>query len=232
MGAKLIDGKAIAAAVRSDVAVEVAELMEQGVRPGLGVVLVGEDPASQVYVRMKEKACAEAGILSRDVRPAADISQEELLAIVDELNANPEIHGILVQLPLPDHLDERTVTERILPEKDVDGFHPTNVGRVSGGDLTAFRPATPAGVQELLRRIDVDPSGKHVVIVGRSNIVGMPMGEYSAPETAGGQRDGHRCAQPDPRPGRGDSRCGDLDRGRRSAGNGEGGHGPRGRSGD
>jgi len=175
MGAKLIDGKAIAAAVRSDVAAEVAELEEQGVRPGLGVVLVGEDPASQVYVRMKEKACAEAGILSRDVRPAADIGQEELLSIVDELNADPDIHGILVQLPLPDHLDERTVTERIRPEKDVDGFHPTNVGRVSGGDLTAFRPATPAGVQELLRRIDVDPSGKHVVIVGRSNIVGMPM---------------------------------------------------------
>jgi methylenetetrahydrofolate dehydrogenase (NADP+)/methenyltetrahydrofolate cyclohydrolase len=175
MGAKLIDGKEIAAAVRRDVAADVAEMTAQGVRPGLGVVLVGEDPASQVYVRMKEKACDEAGILSRDVRPAADITQAELVAIVDDLNADPEIHGILVQLPLPDHLDERTVTERIRPEKDVDGFHPTNVGRVSAGDLTAFRPATPAGVQELLRRIDVDPSGRHVVIVGRSNIVGMPM---------------------------------------------------------
>jgi methylenetetrahydrofolate dehydrogenase (NADP+)/methenyltetrahydrofolate cyclohydrolase len=175
MGAKLIDGKEIAAAVRRDVAADVAEMTAQGVRPGLGVVLVGEDPASQVYVRMKERACDEAGILSRDVRPAADITQAELLAIVDDLNADPEIHGILVQLPLPDHLDERTVTERIRPEKDVDGFHPTNVGRVSAGDLTAFRPATPAGVQELLRRIDVDPSGRHVVIVGRSNIVGMPM---------------------------------------------------------
>jgi methylenetetrahydrofolate dehydrogenase (NADP+)/methenyltetrahydrofolate cyclohydrolase len=175
MGAKLIDGKEIAAAVRRDVAADVAEMTAQGVRPGLGVVLVGEDPASQVYVRMKERACDEAGILSRDVRPAADITQAELVAIVDDLNADPEIHGILVQLPLPDHLDERTVTERIRPEKDVDGFHPTNVGRVSAGDLTAFRPATPAGVQELLRRIDVDPSGRHVVIVGRSNIVGMPM---------------------------------------------------------
>jgi methylenetetrahydrofolate dehydrogenase (NADP+)/methenyltetrahydrofolate cyclohydrolase len=175
MGAKLIDGKEIAAAVRRDVAADVAEMTAQGVRPGLGVVLVGEDPASQVYVRMNERACDEAGILSRDVRPAADITQAELVAIVDDLNADPEIHGILVQLPLPDHLDERTVTERIRPEKDVDGFHPTNVGRVSAGDLTAFRPATPAGVQELLRRIDVDPSGRHVVIVGRSNIVGMPM---------------------------------------------------------
>jgi methylenetetrahydrofolate dehydrogenase (NADP+)/methenyltetrahydrofolate cyclohydrolase len=124
---------------------------------------------------MKTRACAEAGIATRDVQPDADISQADLLAIVDDLNADPDVHGILVQLPLPNHLDEREVTERILPEKDVDGFHPVNQGRMAQGDRDAFRPATPAGVQELIRRTGVDTTGKHVVIVGRSNIVGMPM---------------------------------------------------------
>jgi len=124
---------------------------------------------------MKTRACEEAGIFARDVKPAADITQAELLAIVDDLNADPAIHGILVQLPLPGHLDEREVTERILPEKDVDGFHPVNQGRMAQGDRDAFRPATPAGVQELIRRTGVDTVGKHVVIVGRSNIVGLPM---------------------------------------------------------
>jgi methylenetetrahydrofolate dehydrogenase (NADP+)/methenyltetrahydrofolate cyclohydrolase len=175
MGAKLIDGRAIAAEIRAGVAERTAGLVEEGVRPGLGVVLVGEDPASQVYVRMKTRACEEAGIMARDIKPPADISREELLAIVDELNADPEIHGILVQLPLPDHLDETEVMERVLPSKDVDGFHPTNVGRVASGDPLAFRPATPAGIQQLIKHTGVDPTGRHAVIVGRSNIVGMPM---------------------------------------------------------
>jgi methylenetetrahydrofolate dehydrogenase (NADP+)/methenyltetrahydrofolate cyclohydrolase len=175
MPAQLIDGKQIAADIRAEVAEEAAELIAQGVTPGLGVVLVGEDPASQVYVRMKTRACEEAGIHAKDVKPAADITQDELLAIVDDLNADPQIHGILVQLPLPKHLNEAEVTERILPEKDVDGFHPVNQGRMAQGDRDAFRPATPAGVQELIKRTGVDTMGKHVVIVGRSNIVGMPM---------------------------------------------------------
>jgi len=175
MRAKLIDGKQIAAEIRAEVAGEVAELVERGVTPGLAVVLVGGDPASQVYVRMKARACREAGITAFDRTPTADISREELLEIVDELNADPAVHGILVQLPLPDHFDEREVTERILPEKDVDGFHPVNQGRMAQGDGEAFRPATPAGIQELIRRTGVDPAGRHVVIVGRSNIVGKPM---------------------------------------------------------
>ena len=140
-------------------------------------MLVGDDPASHVYVRMKTRACEEAGIHARDITPPADIGQADLLAIVDELNADPDIHGILVQLPLPRHLDEREVTERIDPMKDVDGFHPVNQGRMAQGDPEAFRPATPAGVQELIRRTGVETSGAHVVIVGRSNIVGMPMSQ-------------------------------------------------------
>ena len=175
MGAKLIDGRAIAAEIRAEVAERVVELLEQDVRPGLAVVLVGEDPASQVYVRMKARACEEAGIMARDINPPANVSREELLAIVDELNEDPEIHGILVQLPLPDHLDETEVMERLLPSKDVDGFHPINVGRVASGDPLAFRPATPAGIQQLIKHTGVDPTGRHAVIVGRSNIVGMPM---------------------------------------------------------
>jgi methylenetetrahydrofolate dehydrogenase (NADP+)/methenyltetrahydrofolate cyclohydrolase len=175
MRAQLIEGKKIAAEIRAEIAEDAAALAAEGVIPGLGVVLVGGDPASQVYVRMKTRACAEAGIATRDVQPDADISQADLLAIVDDLNADPDVHGILVQLPLPKHLDEREVTERILPEKDVDGFHPVNQGRMAQGDRDAFRPATPAGVQELIRRTGVDTTGKHVVIVGRSNIVGMPM---------------------------------------------------------
>ncbi len=175
MTSNIIDGKKIAGDIREEVAVEAAALTEAGTRPGLGVVLVGEDPASQVYVRMKTRACAVAGIYTRDVRPPASVEEGDVLAEVDALNADPEIHGILVQLPLPDHLDERRIMERVLPEKDVDGFHPVNVGRVASGDPDAFRPATPAGIQELLRRIGEDPEGRHVVIVGRSNIVGLPL---------------------------------------------------------
>ncbi len=177
MAAQIIDGKQIAAEIREEVKSRTEALAAKGVTPGLGVVLVGEDPASQVYVRMKTRACEAAGIRARDYFPPADISQADLLAIVDDLNADPEIHGILVQLPLPRHLDEREVTERIDPSKDVDGFHPVNQGRMSQGDPTAFRPATPAGVQELIRRTGVETSGAHVVMVGRSNIVGLPMSQ-------------------------------------------------------
>ncbi len=175
MRAKLIDGRKIAKEIRAELAREAAALAEDGVRPGLGVILVGEDPASEVYVRMKTRACEEAGIHTRDLRPSADVGERELLGLVDALNEDPDIHGILVQLPLPEGLDERRVMERVLPEKDVDGFHPVNVGRVAAGDRDAFRPATPAGIQELLRRIGEDPEGRHVVIVGRSNIVGLPL---------------------------------------------------------
>ncbi|MGH7539781.1 MAG: bifunctional methylenetetrahydrofolate dehydrogenase/methenyltetrahydrofolate cyclohydrolase FolD [Gemmatimonadota bacterium] len=175
MKAKRIDGRAVAAGIRARVADDLEALVRDGVRPGLGVVLVGEDPASHVYVRMKTRACEEVGIHARDRTPPADISQGEMLAIVDDLNEAPEIHGILVQLPLPGHLDEREVMERIDPAKDVDGFHPTNIGRLASGDRTAFRPATPAGIHELIKHTGVDPEGRHVVIVGRSNIVGMPM---------------------------------------------------------
>lgn len=175
MTAELIDGKKIAEDVRGEVAREVEALRADGVTPGLGVVLVGEDPASEVYVRMKTRDCREVGIEARDVRLPADASRETLLQEVDALNADREVHGVLVQLPLPDHLDEREVIERVRPGKDVDGFHPMNVGRVAAGDREAFRPATPAGIQEMLKRIGFDPAGRHAVIVGRSNIVGRPM---------------------------------------------------------
>ena len=177
MTARLIDGKSIAADIRSEVATAAAALAERGTRPGLAAVLVGEDPASQVYVRMKKRACEEAGIYAPDMHLPAETTQEDLLAKVDALNADPQIHGILVQLPLPGHLDDSEVMLRVRPEKDVDGFHPVNVGRMVSGDPDAFRPATPAGIQELLRRIDCDPQGKHVVVMGRSNIVGRPISE-------------------------------------------------------
>lgn len=175
MTAKLLDGKRIAAEIRAEVAERARALTAEGTRPGLGVVLVGDDPASHVYVRMKTRACEEAGIYARDITPPADISQAELIGLVEELNDDPDIHGILVQLPLPGHLDEREVTRRIDPTKDVDGFHPESQGRMAAGDPEAFRPATPAGIQELIKRTGVDPAGRHVVIIGRSNIVGMPM---------------------------------------------------------
>ncbi|MEE9470969.1 MAG: bifunctional methylenetetrahydrofolate dehydrogenase/methenyltetrahydrofolate cyclohydrolase FolD [Gemmatimonadota bacterium] len=177
MTARIIDGKRIAAEIRREVAESAAELIARGTRPGLSVVLVGDDPASHVYVRMKTRACQEAGLHARDVPLPAETSREELLGEIDRLNEDPEIHGVLIQLPLPAHLDEAEVMERVKPEKDVDGFHPVNVGRMVSGDPTAFRPATPAGIQELLRRIDCDPQGKHVVVIGRSNIVGRPVAE-------------------------------------------------------
>jgi len=173
--AQLIDGTAIGKAMRAELAGEIEALGKKGVKPGLAVVLVGENPASQVYVRMKGKACEEAGMHSETIRLPPDTPEVELLAVVDRLNADPKIHGMLVQLPLPKHINAERVLLRIDPLKDVDGFHPVNVGKVSIGDPTGFRPATPYGVQQLLLRSGVETKGAHAVIVGRSNIVGRPM---------------------------------------------------------
>jgi methylenetetrahydrofolate dehydrogenase (NADP+)/methenyltetrahydrofolate cyclohydrolase len=172
---RIIDGKAIAAKVRDSVRERVEQLRRVGVEPCLAVLLVGENPASRVYVGMKQKAADEVGIRSIDRRLPASATQEEILEIVDAWNDDPAVHGILVQLPLPDQVDERTVMERLRPDKDVDGFHPVNVGRMTSGDREAFRPCTPAGVQVLLEHIGWDPAGRHAVVVGRSNIVGRPM---------------------------------------------------------
>lgn len=174
MSAKLIDGKAIAELIRQELRERIAALDKQGVKPGLASVLVGEDPASKVYVGMKEKDCQELGIYSDPHHIPAETTQEELLGLVENLNADSRIHGILVQLPLPDHIDEKRIIEAVSPAKDVDGFHPVNLGRLVIG-MDCFRPCTPAGVQELLVRSGVELSGKRVVIVGRSNIVGKPL---------------------------------------------------------
>jgi methylenetetrahydrofolate dehydrogenase (NADP+) / methenyltetrahydrofolate cyclohydrolase len=173
--AKLIDGVAIARDVREDVAREAAVLIAQGTTPGLAVVLVGDDPASAVYVRSKGKATEEAGMHGETIRLPAETTQAELLAIVDRLNADPSIHGILIQSPLPKHIDYQTVILRMRPEKDVDGFHPMNVGKLLIGDRTGFAPCTPAGVIELLERSRVEIKGAECVIIGRSTIVGKPM---------------------------------------------------------
>ncbi|HMA00843.1 MAG: bifunctional methylenetetrahydrofolate dehydrogenase/methenyltetrahydrofolate cyclohydrolase FolD [Gemmatimonas sp.] len=175
MPAELIDGNAIARSIREEVTVEVAKLAARGIRPGLAVVLVGEDPASEVYVRNKGRACDEAGMHSLTIKKPATISQEELIAVVKSLNDDRTIHGILVQMPLPKHLDPDVVIRTILPEKDVDGFHPVNVGKNLIGDRDGFVPCTPAGVQEMLARSGTVTKGKECVIVGRSNIVGKPM---------------------------------------------------------
>ncbi len=173
--AKLIDGTVIGREMRGELAAEFTALKARGVTPGLAVVLVGDNPASQVYVRMKGRACGEAGLHHETIRLPKETSEAELLALIDRLNADPKVHGMLIQLPLPKHVDEHRVLLRVDPRKDVDGFHPTNVGKVSIGDPTGFRPATPYGVQQLLLRSGVDPTGQHAVIVGRSNIVGKPM---------------------------------------------------------
>lgn len=171
---KIIDGKAIAADIRKEIAADVVALKEQGVTPGLAVVLVGEDPASRVYVSMKEKACEQAGIFSDEHKLPAETTEAQLLALIEELNSDERIDGILVQLPLPDHIDENKVLESISPAKDADGFHPYNVGRlVTGNPL--YQPCTPYGVMKMLEHIGVDLTGKEVVVVGRSNIVGKPV---------------------------------------------------------
>lgn len=168
--AKIIDGKAISAEIRSEIKSEIAKC---GVTPGLAVILVGDDPASAVYVRNKKRACAEVGIYSESYELPAETTQEELLDLIAKLNDKSEIHGILVQLPLPRHINEKAVILAIDPAKDVDAFHPFNVGRIVTGDYD-FLPCTPAGVMALLERSGVDPKGKKCVVVGRSNIVGKP----------------------------------------------------------
>ena len=175
VGARLMDGTATARAVRGRVAADVAALVARGVTPGLSVVLVGEDPASAVYVRNKARACEEAGMRSETIRLPAETTQAELLAVVDRLNADARVHGILVQMPLPRQIDGEAVIRRIEPEKDVDGFHPVSVGELLIGTGAGFAPCTPAGVMELLRVYEVPTRGAEVVIVGRSNIVGKPM---------------------------------------------------------
>lgn len=174
MAAEIIDGKAIAKQVREEVAGEAAALAANGVTPGLATVLVGDDPASHVYVRSKRKACAEVGIKAWDHDLPASTPQEELLDLLDGLNADAAVHGILVQLPLPEHVDEQLVLDRVDPAKDADGFHPYNLGRLLSGD-PVVAPATPAGIQELLVRSNVETAGAEVVVVGRSNIVGKPL---------------------------------------------------------
>ena len=172
--AKIIDGKAISAEIRAEIKAGVAKRAAEGkTLPGLAVIIVGEDPASQVYVRNKKKACEEVGFYSEVYELAADTKQEELNALVDKLNADGKIHGILCQLPLPKHLDENEVILRIDPRKDVDAFHPYNVGKIMIGDYD-FLPCTPAGVMALLERSGIEVSGKECVVVGRSNIVGKP----------------------------------------------------------
>ncbi|WP_457673884.1 bifunctional methylenetetrahydrofolate dehydrogenase/methenyltetrahydrofolate cyclohydrolase FolD [Thiolapillus sp.] len=175
MSANILDGKAIAAELRARIQREVADILDSGSRPpGLAVILVGDNPASQVYVRNKQKACEEVGFLSELIRLDAGVSQDELLSLIDELNRREEIDGILVQLPLPEQIDEETVIERILPTKDVDGFHPYNVGRLVLR-MPVLRPCTPRGIMTMLERTGVDLVGKDAVIIGQSNIVGRPM---------------------------------------------------------
>jgi methylenetetrahydrofolate dehydrogenase (NADP+)/methenyltetrahydrofolate cyclohydrolase len=171
----IIDGAVIAKRVQDEVAGRVAALEARGVTPGLSVVLVGDDPASAVYVGSKERTCIELGMKGETIRRPATISQDELLKIVDRLNADPAVHGILVQMPLPKHIDPDVVVRRIRPDKDVDGFHPVNVGKLWIGEKDGFAPCTPAGVMYMLRAHDVRTSGAACVIVGRSNIVGKPM---------------------------------------------------------
>ncbi len=174
MTAQILDGKALAKTVREEVARECAEVVAHGVRPGLAVVLMGDDPASQVYVRNKHRAADKTGITSFDHRPPADFPQEELLALVRQLNEDDAVHGILVQLPLPDHIDEKQILDAIRPDKDVDGFHAENIGLLAQG-RPRFVAATPSGCMRLIAESGIDISGKRAVIVGRSNIVGKPM---------------------------------------------------------
>ena len=175
MAPKLINGKEVAAQVRADLVQEIARLKQLGHTPGLAVVLVGDDPASQVYVGSKVKACAELGLYSQEWRLPADTTQEKLVELIRQLNADDRIHGILVQSPPPPHIDEAAVILNIDPRKDVDGFHPANVAKLVLEDPTGFVPCTPLGCMELLRAAGVETAGKHAVVVGRSMIVGKPM---------------------------------------------------------
>lgn len=172
--AKILSGKTVSARVKQELKIEAENLTKAGTKPGLAVVIVGDDSASKVYVANKEKACAELGIYSEKYALSADTTEDELLALIKKLNADDKIHGILVQLPLPKHLDDKTIINNILPSKDVDAFHPTNVGRIMIGDFD-FVPCTPAGIMELIHESGVEVGGKECVVIGRSNIVGKPM---------------------------------------------------------
>ena len=183
---RIIDGQAIARRIRDELAVEVAALAERGLVPGLAVILVGDDPASAVYVASKERACHEAGMHGITIKLPAETSEEALLQHVHALNADEAIHGILVQMPLPRHIHADAVIRAIDPRKDVDGFHPINVGKLLIGERDGFAPCTPAGVQELLLRSGVETAGKECVIVGRSNIVGKPMASLLMQDARGG----------------------------------------------
>ena len=172
--------------MRAELQDEIRRLRSRGITPGLAAVLVGDNPASATYVRMKGKACDDAGLYHETIRLKAETTDAELLGLIERLNADSKIHGILVQLPLPKHVDAQRVLHRVSPGKDVDGFHPENVGKVSIGDPTGFRPATPYGVQQLLVRTGVEITGKHAVIVGRSNIVGRPLAALLLRDGPGG----------------------------------------------
>lgn len=172
--AKILDGKAVSAAVKQEVKAQVTALKEQGISVGLAVIIVGDNPASRTYVNNKKKACAEAGIVSEEYALPENTTQEELLDLIDTLNKKDSIHGILCQLPLPKHLDEKAVIAAISPEKDVDAFHAVNVGHIMIGDYR-FLPCTPAGIMEMLKYYDIPIAGKECVVIGRSNIVGKPM---------------------------------------------------------
>jgi methylenetetrahydrofolate dehydrogenase (NADP+)/methenyltetrahydrofolate cyclohydrolase len=186
MSARIIDGVALGKTIREEVAAETARLKAKGIVPGLAVVLVGENPASKAYVGSKEKACLEAGMHSVKITRPAEIPEAELLQIIDQLNADPTIHGILVQLPLPKHMNTEKVLLRVNPAKDVDGFHPVNVGKLVIGDPTALRPCTPWGVIQMLTRNGIETKGAHAVVVGRSTIVGKPMANLLIQQGPGG----------------------------------------------
>ncbi|MFP3842696.1 bifunctional methylenetetrahydrofolate dehydrogenase/methenyltetrahydrofolate cyclohydrolase FolD [Priestia filamentosa] len=183
MSAQLINGKELASEKRESMKKEVEMLKEQGVKPGLAVILVGQDPASETYVRSKHRACENTGIHSVSIKLPDIVSEEELLGHIDKLNEDDAIDGILVQLPLPKHINEDAVIERISPKKDVDGFHPISVGKMMIGQET-FLPCTPHGVLEMVRKTGIEVSGKHVVVIGRSNIVGKPVGQLFLNENA------------------------------------------------
>ena len=184
MDAEIIDGKKIAEQIKNELISEISGLKKDGIIPGLSTVLVGEDPASATYVRMKEKMCNNLGILTKSIKLSAKTKEKELLSIINDLKLDREIHGILVQLPLPNHIDERNIINSIPLNKDVDGFHPASWGKMMKGEDT-FLPCTPAGIQELLIRSGYNPEKKHVVIVGRSHIVGLPLANILVRKTAG-----------------------------------------------
>lgn len=183
MPAQILNGKLISATIREKIAKDVELLKEEGITPGLAVILVGNDQASQTYVRNKEKACKQLAMKSEIIVYPASISEDELLEKLVELNHRSDIHGILVQLPLPDHIDEKRVIETIDPAKDVDGFHPINIGRMMTKQ-EALLPCTPFGILKMVQKTGIDISGKHVVVVGRSNIVGKPVGQLFLNENA------------------------------------------------